>query len=48
MTERHRSSSMQSERAILVGVLLDGPADPDHPLGELAGLAETAGAIVTA
>ncbi len=39
---------MQSERAILVGVLLDEPADPEHPLGELAGLAETAGAIVTA
>jgi GTP-binding protein HflX len=39
---------MQSERAVLVGVLLDGPADPEHPLGELTGLAETAGAIVTA
>jgi GTPase len=48
VTERQRSGSMQSERAILVGVLLDGPADPEHPLGELAGLAETAGAIVTA
>ncbi len=48
MTERHRTNSMQSERAILVGVLLDEPADPEHPLGELAGLAETAGAIVTA
>ncbi len=46
MTERQRS--MQSERAVLVGVLLDGPADPEHPLGELTGLAETAGAIVTA
>jgi GTP-binding protein HflX len=46
VTERQRS--MQSERAVLVGVLLDGPADPEHPLGELTGLAETAGAIVTA
>jgi GTP-binding protein HflX len=37
-----------SERAVLVGVLLDTPADPEHPLGELAGLAATAGAEVVA
>ena len=43
-----RSGGVQSERAVLVGVLLDAPADLDHPLGELGGLAETAGAIVTA
>ncbi|MFM7035945.1 MAG: GTPase HflX, partial [Planctomycetia bacterium] len=48
MTERTRTGGVQSERAVLVGVLLDGPADPSRPLGELAGLAETAGAIVAA
>ena len=39
---------MQSERAVLVGVLLDPPVDPQHPLDELGGLAETAGAQVVA
>ena len=39
---------MQSERAVLVGVLLDPPLDPQHPLDELGGLAETAGAQVVA
>ena len=48
MNERKRPAGMQSERAVLVGVLLADPADPEHPLGELAGLAETAGAVVTA
>ncbi len=47
MTERKRTGGVQSERAVLVGVLLGEPADPHRPLGELAGLAETAGAIVT-
>jgi GTP-binding protein HflX len=37
---------VQSERALLVGVLLRPPVDPEHPLDELAGLAETAGANV--
>lgn len=48
MTELKRSGGVQSERAVLVGVLLRDPADPERPLGELAGLAETAGAIVMA
>ncbi|MFM8890395.1 MAG: GTPase HflX [Planctomycetia bacterium] len=43
-----RSQSVQSERAVLVGVLLEPPVDPEHPLAELAGLAETAGAEVVA
>ena len=46
--ERNRTPGMHSERAVLVGVLLREPADVERPLGELAGLAETAGAIVTA
>ncbi|MFM8953839.1 MAG: GTPase HflX, partial [Planctomycetaceae bacterium] len=33
---------------MLVGVFLDAPADPEHPLDELAGLASTAGAVVVA
>jgi GTP-binding protein HflX len=48
LTERNRSNSVQSERAVLVGVLLDTPADPERPLEELAGLAATAGASVVA
>jgi GTP-binding protein HflX len=39
---------VQSERAVLVGVFLDAPADPEQPLGELGGLAATAGAAVVA
>jgi len=37
---------VQAERAVVVGVFLEPPADPDHPLDEIAGLAETAGATV--
>ena len=48
MTQRQRTNSVQSERAVLVGVLLDTPLDPEHPLDELGGLAETAGAQVVA
>ena len=48
MNNRTRTNSVESERAVLVGVLLDTPADPDHPLDELAGLASTAGASVVA
>jgi GTP-binding protein HflX len=44
--DRGRGTSVQSERALLVGVLLRPPVDPEHPLDELAGLAETAGANV--
>ena len=41
------SLSIQSERAILAAVQLpDSVFDPDDPLGELAALAETAGAVV--
>ncbi len=39
---------VQAERAVLVGVFLEPPADPEHPLDEIAGLAETAGATVVA
>jgi GTP-binding protein HflX len=39
---------VRSEKAVLVGVLLDGSSAAEHPLGELAGLAETAGAVVVA
>ena len=46
MKDRGRSTGVQSERAVLVGVLLRPPVDPEHPLDELAGLAETAGARV--
>ena len=48
MTERNRTNSVRSERAVLVGVLLEPPVDPEHPLDELGGLAETAGAQVVA
>ena len=43
---KDRGASVQSEKAVLVGVLLRAPVDPEHPLAELAGLAETAGARV--
>jgi len=46
--DRGRSTSVQSEKAVLVGVLLRPPVDPEHPLDELAGLAATAGAHVVA
>ena len=45
MKDRDRKG-VQHERAVLVGVLLDAPVDPEHPLDELAGLASTAGAHV--
>ena len=48
MTERKRTNSVRSEKAVLVGVLLEQPVDPEHPLDELGGLAETAGAQVVA
>ncbi len=48
MTQPRRTSSVRSERAVLVGVLLDAPIDPADPLEELGGLAETAGAQVVA
>jgi len=44
--ERSRGTSGRSERAVLVGVLLEPPIDPEHPLDELAGLAQTAGVRV--
>ena len=48
MAELKRTSlSVRQERAILVGVLLpNSTADPRDPLGELASLAQTAGAKV--
>ena len=48
MKDRGRTTGVRSERAVLVGVLLDEPADADEPLAELAGLAATAGVRVTA
>ena len=48
MTQPRRTNSVQSERAILVGVLLEAPVDAANPLEELGGLAETAGASVAA
>ena len=48
MTTRDRANSVQSERAVLVGVLLDAPVNPEHPLDELEGLVATAGARVVA
>ena len=48
MTTRTRTNSVQSERAILVGVHLHAPVDPHNPLAELGGLANTAGAVVVA
>jgi GTP-binding protein HflX len=48
LTDRNRANSVQSERAVLVGVLLDAPVNPAHPLDELGGLVATAGARVVA
>ncbi len=46
MTEMNRTDSVASEAAILVGVLMSDRKDYEHPLDELEGLAETAGARV--
>jgi GTP-binding protein HflX len=48
LSKDHRTElSVRSEKAILVGVILpDSTADPRDPLGELASLAQTAGAEV--
>ena len=48
MKERGRSTGVHSERAVLVGVLLEPPLEGEEPLTELAGLAETAGTEVAA
>jgi 50S ribosomal subunit-associated GTPase HflX len=45
MKDRDRTG-VQSEWAVLVGVVLDAPTDPAQPLAELAGLASPAGARV--
>jgi len=49
MAELKRTQlSVKQERAVLVGVILpDSTADPRDPLGELASLAQTAGAKVS-
>ncbi|MFM9009622.1 MAG: GTPase HflX [Planctomycetota bacterium] len=47
MRDRERKGT-ESERAVLVGVLLEPPVDAEHPLDELAGLAATAGTRVVA
>ncbi len=46
MREMKRAQSVASERAVLVGVLLDVQDQPSAPLEELEGLAEAAGAQV--
>jgi GTP-binding protein HflX len=46
MRDRPRIAGSEPERAVLVGVLLEPPVDPDRPLNELAGLAATAGTRV--
>ncbi len=46
MTTTPRGKSVQSERALLVGVLLQAPVDASDPLDEIRGLAESAGALV--
>ncbi len=46
MTEMHRTDTVASEAAILVGVLLADQPLREEPLDELEGLAETAGARV--
>ena len=48
MTTPVRSKSVQSERAVVVGVLLHAPVDEHGPLDEIRGLAESAGAEVVA
>ena len=48
MTTTVRSKSVQSERAVVVGVLLHAPVDTHDPLDEIRGLAESAGAEVVA
>jgi GTP-binding protein HflX len=48
MKDRDRTGGGQGERAVLVGVFLEPPVDPEHPLDELAGLAATAGTTVVA
>ncbi len=48
MRERPIPTRDEPERAILVGVFLEPPVDPEHPLNELAGLAATAGTRVMA
>jgi GTP-binding protein HflX len=46
--DRIRTNSVDSERAVLAGLLDQEAACIDHPLEELAGLASTAGAVVLA
>ena len=48
MREPTRLNGEAAEQAIVVGVLLRPPVDPEHPLDELAGLAATAGTQVVA
>ena len=43
-----RPAGRAGERTVLVGVMLEPPANADHPLEELAGLAATAGGRVVA
>ncbi|HEY2837710.1 MAG TPA: GTPase HflX, partial [Pirellulales bacterium] len=46
MKELNRSDTVLSESAVVVGVVLPDHPSPEDPLGELEGLAESAGARV--
>ncbi|MEM7314589.1 MAG: GTPase HflX, partial [Planctomycetota bacterium] len=46
MSEKDRQQSVESEAAILVGVVLPDASGTEEPLVELQGLAETAGATI--
>jgi GTPase len=48
MRDHPRPTGSEPERAVLVGVLLEPPVDPERPLDELAGLAATSGTRVVA
>ena len=48
MSLPERTTGVEAEPTVLVGVYLSPPADPVDPLAELAGLATTAGADVVA
>ena len=48
MSLPERTTGVEAEPTVLVGVYLSPPADPSDPLAELSGLATTAGAHVVA
>ena len=48
MSLPERTTGVESERTVLVGVYINAPVNPKEPLLELSGLAITAGAHVVA